>query len=166
MDTSSLCCTSLDDVSPFSLQKKKKPELLAREAVGGFGTCCFRMPLLFRCDFYPSRGRLKPIRQVGRCSIRLPLNHYRRGLSFALLPHCLCRQNAFSRPPSARIREDAKARRRESLHNPLCSLPFWECEKRSAERSESRGEAFGRMLRLSSDRCHPARKNPYRGFCP
>ena len=117
---------------PFPFRKRKSPELLEREAVGGFGTCCFRMPLLFRCDFYPSRGRLKPIRQVGRCSIRLPLNHYRRGLSF---PPLFLPAERFLTPSSARIREDAKAHRHESPFSPLYRLPFCECEKRSAERS-------------------------------
>jgi len=117
---------------PFPLRKRKSPELLEREAVGGFGTCCFRMPLLFKCYFYPSRGRLKPIRQVGRCSIRLPLNHYRRGLSF---PPLFLPAERFLTPSSARIREDAKAHRHESPFSPLYRLPFCECEKRSAERS-------------------------------
>ncbi|MBR6625295.1 MAG: hypothetical protein IKL01_03705, partial [Mailhella sp.] len=48
------------------------------------------------------------------------------------------------------------------LSSSILSSFSLECEKRSAERSESRGEAFGRMLRLLSDRCHPARKNPPR----
>ena len=150
---------------PFPFRKRKSPELIEREAVGEFGTCCFRMTLLFRCDLYPSRGgRLKTIRQVGSCAIRLPLNLCRLRQSFALHSLPLPADHVLSLS-TARIQEDTQARRRESLHNPLCRLPFWECEKRSSERSESRGEAFGRMLRLSSDRCHPARKNPYRGFC-
>ena len=59
------------------------------------------------------------------------------------------------------VRRHAKRVLRLSFSFMLSSFS-WECEKRSAERSESRGEAFGRMLRPSSDRCHPARKNPPR----
>ena len=146
---------------PFPFRKRKSPELLEREAVGGFGTCCFRMPLLFRCDFYPSRGRLKPIRQVGRCSIRLPLNHYRRGLSF---PHCFCRQNAFSRPPQ---RESVRTPKLTATSLPLVLYTdclFVSVRSEAPNAQESRGEAFGRILRLSSDRCHPARKNPPRNM--
>ena len=113
-------------------ENDKVPNSRSAHTVGVFGTCCFRMPLLFRCDFYPSRGRLKPIRQVGRCSIRLPLNHYRRGLSF---PPLFLPAERFLTPSSARIREDAKAHRHESPFSPLYRLPFCECEKRSAERS-------------------------------
>jgi len=35
-------------------------------------------------------------------------------------------------------------------------------EKRSAERLESRGEAFGRLVYLASDRYQPVKNNPHR----
>ena len=67
---------------------------------------------------------------------------------------------------SALIRKVRRASKRPLplLSSSSLSSFSLECEKRSAERSESRGEAFGRMLHLSSDRCHPARKNLPRGI--
>ena len=147
-------------------ENDKVPNSRSAHTVGVFGTCCFRMPLLFRCDFYPSRGEAETNsagREVLYKTASEPLSP---GIIFCTPPPLSLPAERFLTPSSARIREDAKAHRSESPFSPLYRLPFCECEKRSAERSESRGEAFGRMLRLSSDRCHPARKNPYRGFCP
>ena len=65
---------------------------------------------------------------------------------------------SFSSALSRKVRRASK-RPLPLLSSSILSSFSLECEKRSAERSESRGEAFGRMLRLLSDRRHPARKN-------
>ena len=40
----------------FPSENEKSPEILEREAVGEFGTCCFRMTLLFRYDLILHEG--------------------------------------------------------------------------------------------------------------
>ena len=120
---------------PFPFRKRKSPDILEREAVGEFGTCCFRMPLLFRCDFYPSRGAAETNsagREVLYKTASEPLSP---GIIFCTPPPLSLPAERFLTPSSARIREDAKAHRRESPFSPLYRLPFCECEKRSAERS-------------------------------